>query len=97
MGYIDIMSPAVEITGTRLTNALRASDINFTMGGQSTNETPHKQSTRLIGALAKVVSPVCTYRSFHSFLNILNSLYMFVRQKSSIRPPASPFNVITLL
>src|SRR5215207_291874 len=53
MGYHDIMSPAAEITGTQLTNALRALDINFIMGGQSTNETLHKQPARLIAALAK--------------------------------------------
>ena len=53
MGYNDIMSPAVEITGTQLTNALRALNINFIMGGQSTNETLHKQPALLIAALAK--------------------------------------------
>lgn len=53
MGYNDIMSPAAEITGTQLTDALRALDINFIMGGQSTNETLHKQPARLIAALAK--------------------------------------------
>lgn len=47
------MSPAAEITGTQLTNALRASDIHFIMGGQSTNETLHQQPGRLIAALAK--------------------------------------------
>jgi len=53
MGYNDIMSRAVEITGTQLTNALRALDVNFIMGGQSTNETLHKQPARLIAALAE--------------------------------------------
>jgi len=53
MGYNNIMSPAVEITGTQLTNALRALDVNFIMGGQSANETLHKQPTRLITALAE--------------------------------------------
>jgi hypothetical protein len=47
------MNPAAEITGTQLTNALRALDINFIMGGQGTNETLHKQPARLIAALAK--------------------------------------------
>jgi hypothetical protein len=47
------MSPAAEITGTQLTNALRALDVNFIMGGQSTNETLHKQPARLVAALAK--------------------------------------------
>jgi hypothetical protein len=53
MGYNEIMSGAVEITGTQLTNALRALDVNFIMGGQSTNETLHKQPVRLIAALAE--------------------------------------------
>ena len=47
------MSGAVEITGTQLTNALRALDVNFIMGGQSTSETLHKQPARLIPALAE--------------------------------------------
>jgi hypothetical protein len=47
------MRPAAEITGTQLTNALRALDVNFIMGGQSTNEALHKQPARLIAALAK--------------------------------------------
>lgn len=53
MRYNEIMSRAVEITGTQLTNALRALDINFIMGGQSTDETLHKQPARLIAALAE--------------------------------------------
>ena len=53
MGYNEIMSGAVEITGTQLTNALRALGINFIMGGQRTNETLHKQPARLIAALAE--------------------------------------------
>ncbi len=53
MGYNEIMSRAVEITGTQLTNALRALDVNFIMGGQSTNETLHKRPTRLIASLAE--------------------------------------------
>ncbi len=48
-----MMSPRVEITGTQLTNALRALDVNFIMGGQHTNETLHKRPSRLIDALAK--------------------------------------------
>jgi hypothetical protein len=47
------MNPAAEITGTQLTHALRALDINFIMGGQSASETLHKQPARLIAALAK--------------------------------------------
>src|SRR6266508_4236627 len=53
MGYNEIMSGAVEITGTQLTNALRALEVNFIMGRQSTNETLHKQSACLIAALAE--------------------------------------------
>ena len=53
MGYNEIMSRAVEITGTQLTSALRALDVNFIMGGQSTNETLHKRPTRLIASLAE--------------------------------------------
>jgi hypothetical protein len=53
MRYNQPMSRAVEITGTQLTNALRALDINFILGGQSTDETLHKQPARLIAALAE--------------------------------------------
>lgn len=53
MGYNKSMSRAVEITGTQLTNALRALDVNFIMGGQSTHATLHKQPARLIAALAE--------------------------------------------
>jgi hypothetical protein len=53
MGNNEIMSEAVEITGAQLTNALRALDVNFIMGGQGTNETLHKQPARLIAALAE--------------------------------------------
>jgi hypothetical protein len=51
--YNNFMTPAVEITGTQLTNALRALNVNFIMGGHRTNETLHKQPARLIAALAK--------------------------------------------
>lgn len=37
MGYNQIMSGAIEIIGTQLTNALRALNVNFIMGGQSTS------------------------------------------------------------
>jgi hypothetical protein len=37
----------------QLTNALRALDVNFIMGGQSTNASLHKQPARLIAALAE--------------------------------------------
>jgi hypothetical protein len=47
------MSPEVEITGTQLTNALRALNINFIMGGQRTSEALYKQPARLIAALAE--------------------------------------------
>lgn len=53
MGYNEIMSAANEITGTQLTNALRALNVNFIMGGQGTSETLHKQPARLIAALAE--------------------------------------------
>jgi len=53
MRYNEIMSRAAEITGTQLTNALQALNVNFIMGGQSTNEVLHKQPARLITALAK--------------------------------------------
>jgi len=36
------MSRTVEITGDQLTNALRALDVNFIMGGQSKGESLHK-------------------------------------------------------
>ena len=47
------MSGAVEITGTQLTNAIRALDINLIMGGQSISETLLKQPARLIAALTE--------------------------------------------
>lgn len=47
------MNREIEITGTQLTNALRALDVNFIMGGQSTHETLYKQPARLIAALAE--------------------------------------------
>lgn len=53
MGYNLIMGRTVEITGNQLTNALRALDVNFILGGQSTGGTLHKQPARLIAALAK--------------------------------------------
>lgn len=47
------MSREIEITGMQLTNALQALNVNFIMGGQSTQETLHKQPDRLIAALAE--------------------------------------------
>ena len=47
------MSQAIVITGNQLTNALRALDVNFILGGQSKDETLHKQPARLIAALAQ--------------------------------------------
>jgi hypothetical protein len=41
------------ITGDQLTNALRALDVNFIMGGQSKGESLHKQPARFIAALAE--------------------------------------------
>ena len=53
MGYNLTMSQAIVITGNQLTNALRALDVNFILGGQSKDETLHKQPARLIAALAQ--------------------------------------------
>jgi hypothetical protein len=47
------MRRAAPITGDQLTNALRALDVHFIMGGQSQGETLHKQPARLIAALAE--------------------------------------------
>jgi len=47
------MSQTVAITGNQLTNALRALDINFILGGQSKGEPLHKKPARLIAALAQ--------------------------------------------
>lgn len=47
------MSKPTAITGDQLTNALRALDVNFIMGGRAKDETLHKQPARLIAALAK--------------------------------------------
>jgi hypothetical protein len=47
------MCQAVVITGNQLTNALRALDVNFILGGQSKDESLHKQPARLIAALAQ--------------------------------------------
>ncbi|MBU2610545.1 MAG: hypothetical protein KJ606_06305 [Chloroflexi bacterium] len=46
------MSRTAAITGNQLTNALRALDINFILGGQSKGESLHKHPARLIAALA---------------------------------------------
>ncbi|HKY55733.1 MAG TPA: hypothetical protein VJM08_15555 [Anaerolineales bacterium] len=47
------MSRTVQITGDQLTNALRALDVNFIMGGQINDGSLHKQPARLITALAE--------------------------------------------
>ena len=47
------MKQVVEFTGQQLANALRALDVNFIMGGQSSKGTLHKQPSRLIAALAR--------------------------------------------
>ena len=47
------MSRTSPITGDQLTNALRALDIHFIMGGQIKGESLHKQPARLISALAQ--------------------------------------------
>jgi hypothetical protein len=41
------------ITGDQLTNALRALDVNFILGGKSKDAFLHKQPARLIAALAQ--------------------------------------------
>ena len=51
--YNSSMSRTAAITGDQLTNALRALDINFILGGQSKDETLHKHPARLIAALAE--------------------------------------------
>lgn len=83
------MSPAAEITGHQLTNALSALDVNFIIGGQSTNETLHKQLARLIAALAKSGESRLRLSLIPPFLNILNSRCTSGwRQKSSAWPLA---------
>jgi hypothetical protein len=42
-----------QITGSQLVNALRALDVNFIMGEQSSNDALHNQPVRLIAALAE--------------------------------------------
>ena len=53
MGYNLIMSQTATITGNQLTNALRALNVNFILGGQSKDESLHKQPARLIAALTQ--------------------------------------------
>jgi hypothetical protein len=47
------MSRTIVITGDQLTNALRALDVNFILGGKSKDTSLHKQPARLIAALAQ--------------------------------------------
>lgn len=47
------MKQVVEFSGQQLANALRALDVNFILGGQSSKGTLHKQPARLIAALAR--------------------------------------------
>lgn len=47
------MSQTVAIKGNQLTNALRALDVNFILGGQSKDGTLHKRPMRLVAALAQ--------------------------------------------
>jgi hypothetical protein len=47
------MNQATAITGDQLSNALRALDVNFILGGEGENDTLHKHPTRLIAALAE--------------------------------------------
>ena len=46
-------SSRAAITGDQLTNALRALDVNFILGGKSKDAFLHKQPARLIAALAE--------------------------------------------
>ena len=47
------MSRALSVTGDQLTNALRALDINFILGGRIEGGSLHKQPARLIAALTE--------------------------------------------
>ena len=47
------MSRTASTTGDQLTNALRALDVNFILGGESKGASLHKQPARLIAALTE--------------------------------------------
>lgn len=47
------MSDTVPTTGDQLTNALRALDVNFILGGKSKDASLHKKPARLIAALTE--------------------------------------------
>lgn len=51
------MSRTLEITGNQLTNALRALDVNFILGGQSKTNSA-QTAARLIAASPKLKNPV---------------------------------------
>ena len=51
--YNLMMRHTTVITGDQLTNALRALDVNFILGGQRQEASLHKQPARLIAALAE--------------------------------------------
>ncbi len=51
--YNSVMSRTTAVTGSQLTDALRALDVNFIMGGESKDETLRKRPSRLIAALAE--------------------------------------------
>lgn len=53
VGYNPSMSRTAAITGDQLTDALRALDINFILGGNRREAFLHKSPTRLITALAQ--------------------------------------------
>lgn len=53
MRYNLLMNRTAAITGDQLTNALRALDVNFILGGQGKGESLHKRPARLIAALAQ--------------------------------------------
>lgn len=91
------MSREIEITGMQLTNALRALDVNFIMGGQSTQETLHKQPDRLITALAESgesrlrLALIPLFLEHHEF-----ALHVRTVVKNLTQPPDLHFNAITL-
>lgn len=47
------MSGTTEITGNQLSNALRASNVNFNMGGKAEQDALHRRPVLLIAALAE--------------------------------------------
>lgn len=71
------MKQVVEFSGQQLANALRALDVNFILGGQSSKGTLHKQPARLIAALARSNESRLRLSLIPSFSNILSLAYTF--------------------